>query len=53
MDFTKLDKFIDDMPKRGIPMFDLAVSYKGETVYRHMSGHSDEALTVPTSENDL
>jgi CubicO group peptidase (beta-lactamase class C family) len=53
MDFTKLDKFIDDMPLRGIPMFDLAVSYKGETVYRHMSGHSDEALTVPASDKDI
>jgi len=53
MDFTKLDKFIDGMPERGLPMFDLAVSYKGETVYRHMSGHSDEALTKPTSENDV
>jgi len=53
MDFTKLDKFIDDMPKRGIPAFDLAVSYKGETVYRHSSGYSDEAMTKPTSENDI
>ena len=53
MDFAKLDKFIDDMPKRGLPMFDLAVSYKGEIVYRHMSGHSDEALSKPTSENDI
>ena len=53
MDFKKLDKFIDGMPARGLPMFDLAVSYKGETVYRHMSGYSDEALTKPTSENDV
>ena len=53
MDFAKLDKFIDDMPKRGLPMFDLAVSYKGEIVYRHMSGHSDEALSKPASENDI
>lgn len=53
MEFTKLDRFIDDMPQRGIPMFDLAVSYKGETVYRHMSGHSDEALTKPTSDKDV
>ena len=53
MDFTKLDKFIDDMPKRGIPMCDLAVSYKGEVVYRHSSGHSDAALTKPTSKDDI
>lgn len=53
MNFKKLDEFIDDMPKRGIPMFDLAVSYKGEIVYRHMSGHSDEALTKPTSDKDV
>ena len=53
MDFTKLDKFIDDMPKRGIPMCDLAVSYKGEIVYRHSSGYSDTALTKPTSKDDI
>ena len=53
MNFKKLDEFIDAMPKRGIPMFDLAVSYKGEIVYRHMSGHSDEALTKPTSDKDV
>ena len=53
MDFTTLDKFIDDMPKRGLPMFDLAVSYKGETVYRHSSGHSDAELTKPTSNDDI
>ena len=53
MNFTKLDKFIDEMPKRGIPMLDLAVSYKGETVYRHMSGCSDAELTKPTSDKDV
>ena len=53
MDFTKLDKFIDGMPERGIPMFDLAVSYKGDTVYRHSSGFSDAELTKPTSDKDV
>ena len=53
MNFTKLDKFIDEMPKRGIPMLDLAVSYKGETIYRHMSGCSDAELTKPTSDKDV
>lgn len=53
MNFSKLDKFIDDMPKRGIPMTDLAVSLGGETVYRHMSGYSDSALTMPTSDKDI
>ena len=53
MNFTKLDKFIDDMPQRGFPMTDLIVTYKGETVYRHMSGHSDAALTKPTTDKDI
>ena len=53
MDFSALDKFIDDMPKRGLPMFDLAVSYKGENVYRHSAGFSDFELTKPTSDKDI
>ena len=53
MNFTLLDKFIDEMPQRGLPCFDLAVSYKGETVYRHSSGFADNAKTKPTSANDL
>ena len=53
MEFIKLDRFIDDMPQRGIPMLDLAVSYKGETVYRHSSGFSDAENTKPCSANDL
>lgn len=53
MSFSKLDKFIDEMPKRGIPMCDVTVSYKGEIVYRHSSGFSDAELTKPTSKDDI
>ena len=53
MDFTKLDNLIDSLPACGIPMCDLAVTYKGETVYRHSSGYSDAAQTKPTSKDDI
>ena len=53
MDFTKLDKLIDSLPACGIPMCDLAVTYKGELVYRHSSGYSDAELTKPTSADDI
>ena len=53
MDFSALDKFIDDMPLRGLPAVDLAVSYKGENIYRHSSGFSDAELTKPTSDKDI
>ena len=53
MDFSKLDKFMNDMPSRGIPACDLAVTYQGKTVYRRGVGFSDGAKTKPVSPDDL
>ena len=53
MDFQKLDKFIEEMPLRGIPMMDVAVSMDGEIVYRKSSGFSDEQQTRPTGPSDI
>ena len=47
MDFRKLDKLIDSLPACGIPMCDLAVTYKGEHVYRHSLGYSAPSLQSP------
>ena len=53
MDFSKLDKFMDTMTACGIPACDLAVTYRGKTVYRRAVGFSDSAKTKPVSPDDL
>lgn len=53
MDFSKLDLVMEDMVKRGIPGCELAVSYKGETVYRKSVGYSDYERTKPSSPDDI
>ena len=34
MDFKKLDAFMEEMPKRGIPSCELAITRNGEAIYR-------------------
>ncbi len=53
MNFSKLDQLIDDLPACGIPSADFAVTYRGQTVYRHSAGYSDAEKTRPVSPNDL
>ena len=53
MNFTKLDAFMNDMPLRGYPGCELAVSLNGETVYRKNVGYADAAKTRPLSGNDI
>lgn len=53
MDFSKLDKYMDTLPACGIPACDLAVTYRGKTVYRRGVGFSDVSKTKPVSEDDL
>ena len=53
MDFSRLDKYMEEMPKRGIPACELAVTKNGKLVYRKMVGFSDVEQTKPVSENDI
>lgn len=53
MNFKKLDQLIDSLPACGIPACDLAVTYRGETVYRHSAGYADAEQTRPVSADDL
>lgn len=53
MDFQRLDQLIQTMPERGFPACDLAVTWKGEPVYRAKAGYSDTARTKPVSEKDI
>ena len=53
MNFSKLDAFLKDLPACGIPGCELAVTYKGEPVYRGFAGYADAAKARPVSENDL
>ena len=53
MDFSKLDKFIDEMPLRGAPECEFAVSLNGETVYHKVVGYADAEKTRPASKSDV
>ena len=53
MNFSKLDTYLHQLPECGIPGCELAVSYKGELVYRGFAGYADAQKTRPVSENDL
>ena len=53
MDFTKLDRFLVEMPERGIPVCELAVSHGGDTVYRRSVGESDRKNGVAASKDTL
>ena len=52
-DFHKLDELMSNMPAYGLPATDLAVTYKGETVYRRGVGFSDVEKTKPVSPDDI
>ena len=53
MDFSKLNKFMDEMPLRGINGCELSVSYEGKNVYRKMVGYADAELKRPLSGKDV
>ena len=53
MDFSKLDRVMEEMPERGIPSCEIAVAYKGETVYRKSVGYADHEKMRPTSPEDI
>ncbi len=53
MNFSKLDLFMDQMPERGIPGCELAVSKDGKIIYRKGVGYADAAKTRPVSNQDI
>lgn len=53
MNFSKLDTYLKQLPSCGIPGCELAVTYKGELVYRGFAGYADTEKMRPVSENDL
>ena len=53
MNFAKLDAFIKDMPKRGIPICEIAVAKDGEVVHRISCGHTDVERTKPVNNKTL
>ena len=53
MDFTKLTQFLGTVQEQGVPGIDLAVYYKGEQVYRHMTGTCDYLRKKPVTEDTL
>ena len=53
MDFSKVKKLIDTMPKRGIPFFELIVTKDEQEVFNHRVGCSDSAQSKPFESNDL
>ena len=53
MNFSKIDKFMDDMLLRGVPQCELAVSVDGNPVYRKNVGFADIGKTRPSSPSDI
>jgi len=53
MNFSKLEAYLATLPSCGIPGCDLAVSYRGNMVFRSGAGFSDLELTRPVSQDDL
>lgn len=52
MNFDALEKYIDSLYSKGIVACDLAVSYKGKTVFRKSAGFSDIEKKTPVSNKD-
>lgn len=53
MNFKALDEFMRTMPERGFPASEIAVTVKGELVYRKSVGYADSSKTKPCTKNDL
>lgn len=53
MNFSALDSFMKQMPERGFPACEIAVTKDGETVYRQSVGFADPQKTRPASANDI
>lgn len=53
MDFSKLDRLLDDMPGRGIPACEIAVTHDGKLLHRYSVGYSDHAKTKKVSGDTL
>lgn len=53
MNFSNLDKYMDDMSLRGVPGCELAVTLDGKTVYRKSVGFADNNKTRPISPSDI
>ena len=53
MNFQALDQFLREMPARGLPAIEVAVTHEGKTVYHEAVGFVDEALTRPAAKTDL
>ena len=53
MNFSNLDTLLEDMPARGIPACELAVSKDGEVVFHKCVGYSDSANTTPATKDDI
>lgn len=53
MNFEALSTYLEEMPLRGIPACEIAVTKDGKTVFRKCVGFSDAAQTKPVSEKDI
>ena len=47
MDFSRLNAYMDYLPKLNVPGCDLAVYREHELIYRRQSGYRDLARTAP------
>lgn len=53
MNTDKLNRFLDEMPLRGLPGCDLSVTRNGREVYRRTVGYSDAEMKRPVDRDTL
>ena len=52
-DFSKVQQYLDELVKKGVPGCGVKVYLRGEPVYTYCAGYADQEKTRPTTENDL
>ncbi len=53
MDLSKIDLFMEKLPKNGFPACELSITKDGENIFRKSVGFSDSAKTKPASNKDI
>ena len=53
MDLSKIELFMEQLPKHGFPACELSITKDGENIFRKGVGYSDAAKTKPVSDKDI
>ncbi len=53
MNFQSITERLDNLPNYGIPASETIISFRGETIYHHIVGFSDEKAACPATAQDI